>query len=197
MSYNKHILLLALQQYSDFKEADFPAFLDLFETFTLRKNEYFYRAGEIPKYSPFIVKGCMQKFFNNDEGEEQTIYFAEEGWFAGEVQCMRTRTKTNMYLRALEDCELLGITIENSDHAMQAFPEYRRFFDLRYPIEHNRLIQESIRLRSETPENLYLWLLNDRPSLIQRVPQHLIANYLGIRTETLSRIRKKISGHSS
>jgi CRP-like cAMP-binding protein len=194
---NKHLLLLALQQYSGFREEDFPEFLALFETFLLKKGDCFYRAGEIPKYSPFIMQGCMRKYFVNAEGEEQIVFFAEEDWFAGEVQCMRTRTKTQMYLQAIEDCELLGITIENSMLAMERFPEYKKFFDLRYPREHNRLIQESIRLRSESPENLYRWLMEERPSLIQRVPLHYIANYLGLRPETLSRVRKKLSSHSS
>ena len=191
---SKHLLLQALQEYSNFSDADFPEFLELFEPFELKKGEHFYSAGEIPKYSPFIIKGCMRKYFINNDGEEQIIFFAEEGWFAGEVQCMRTNTKTQMYLQALEDCEILGINIKNVGIAMDKFPEYRKFFDLRYPLEHNRLIQESIRLRSESPEDLYKWLLETRPSIIQRVPQHYIANYLGMRAETLSRIRKKISG---
>jgi CRP-like cAMP-binding protein len=136
----------------------------------------------------------MRKYFINNEGEEQIIYFAEEGWFAGELQCMRTNTKTQMYLQALEDCELLGITMANALKALEAFPEYRNFVDKRYAVDHNRLLEESTRLRGESPEDLYLWLMNERPSIIQRVPQNQIANYLGIRTETLSRIRKKMSG---
>lgn len=194
---SQHLLLKALQEYSDFREADLPAFLELFEPFSVKKNSCFYSAGEIPRHSPFIMKGCMRKYFVNGEGEEQTVYFAEEGWFAGEIQCMRTKTKTQMYLQALEDCEVLGITIENALLAMERFPEYKRFFDLRYPIEHNRLIQESIRLRSESPESLYRWLLEERPSILQRVPLHYVANYLGLRPETLSRIRKKLSSASS
>lgn len=190
----KHLLLQTLQEYADFREEDFPQFLELFETFTVRKNDYFYRAGEIPRYSPFIVKGCMRKFFINEEGDEQTVYFAEEGWFAGEIQCMRTQTPTDMYLQAIEDCEVLGITIANAEYGMNAFPAYRRFVDVKFASDHARIIQEATRLKSDTPESLYLRLMNNRPSLILRVPQHYIANYLGIRTETISRIRKKIAG---
>lgn len=190
----KHLLLQALQEHSTFKDSDLDEFLELFEPFSLKKGEHFYKAGEVPRYSPFIMKGVMRKYFVNNEGEEQIVYFAEEGWFAGEVQCMRTNTKTQMYLQALEDCEIVGIDIKNVVIAMERFPEYRKFFDVRYPMEHNRLIQESIRLRSESPEELYKWLLETRPSIIQRVPQHYIANYLGMRPETLSRIRKKMAG---
>lgn len=189
----KHILLQQLQQYSDFRDEDFPAFLELFTPFSVRRGEHFYRAGEVPRYSPFIVTGCMRKYFITDDGTEHIVYFAEEGWFAGELQCMRTRTPTEMYLQALEDCEVLGITMENAERGMQAFPAYRRFVDVKYTLDHSRIIQESSKLKTDTPETLYRRLMEERPSLILRVPQHHLATYLGIRTETISRIKNKIS----
>jgi CRP-like cAMP-binding protein len=188
------VLLKEIRTAADMSEADFEEFVQLFKPFYVKKNEFFYRAGEVPRYSPFIVKGCMRKYFINEDGEEQIVFFAEEQWFAGEVQCMRTNTKTEMYLQALEDCEILGITLENADRGLKSFPAYRQYFDVKYPLNHNRIIQEATRLKSDTPESLYLRLLKNRPSLILRVPQHHIANYLGIRTETISRIRKKIAG---
>ncbi len=190
---NSHPLLKSLQQYADFKVSDFPDFLKLFVPFSVKKNEYFYKAGEIPRYSPFIVKGCMRKFFINEEGEEQIVYFAEEGWFAGELQCMRTNTKTDMYLQALEDCEILAITLENVEYGFKTFPAYRQYVDIKFASDHSRIIQEATRLKSDTPESLYLRLLKNRPSLILRVPQLHLANYLGITTETISRIKRKIA----
>lgn len=190
---NTYILLQDLKKYSDFKDEDFSEFLKLFVPFKIKKGDYFYRAGEVPKYSPFIVKGCMRKFFINENGEEQIVFFAEEGWFAGEVQCMRTNTKTEMYLQALEDCEILGINLENANFGLITYPAYRHYFDLKYATDHSRIIQESTKLKNDTPETLYLKLLKNRPSLILRVPQHHIANYLGITTETISRVKKKLA----
>ncbi len=190
---NTRLLLDELQTVTNFSEKNFPAFLAQFEPFKLKKGDCFYRAGEIPKYIPFILKGCMRKYFINEAGEEQIVYFAEEQWFAGEIQFMRTKTPTDMYLQALEDCEILGITIENAEKSFATFPEHRRYFDIKYPLHHNRIIKEATRLKSDTPESLYLRLLKNRPSLILRVPQHHLANYLGIRTETISRIRNKLA----
>jgi CRP-like cAMP-binding protein len=190
---NSEILIQEISKVTEISKEDAAKFLALFKPFIVKKNEHFYRAGEVPRYSPFIVKGCMRKYFINDAGEEQIVFFAEEGWFAGELQCMRTRTKTEMYLQALEDCEILGITIENAEWGLDNIPAYRRWFDITYPLTHNRIIQEATRLKSDTPESLYLRLLKNRPSLILRVPQHYLANYLGIRAETISRIRKKIA----
>ncbi len=190
---NTGILLQTLQKHSDFKEADFPAFLGLFVPFKLKKHDYFYKAGEVPKYSPFIVKGCMRKFYINGDGDEQIVYFAEEGWFAGEVHCMRTHTKTDMYLQALEDCEILGITLEHANIGFEKFPQYRQFVDIKFALDQSRIIQEATQHKNDSPETIYLRLLESRPGLLQRVAQHHIANYLGITTETISRIRRKIT----
>lgn len=190
---NTDILIQEIRKVSEISGDDADKFLALFKPFTVKKGEHFYRAGEVPRYSPFIVKGCMRKYFINEDGEEQIVFFAEEGWFAGEIQCMRTHIKTEMYLQALEDCEILGITLENADWGLSNIPAYKRWFDVTYPLTHNRIIQEATRLKSDTPESLYLRLLKNRPSLILRVPQHHLANYLGIRAETISRIRKKIA----
>lgn len=194
---NTHILRQEIEKVSAISDEDFARFLALFKPFTVKRGEFFYRAGEIPRYSPFIVKGCMRKYFNNEDGEEQIVFFAEESWFAGELQCMRTGTKTEMYLQALEDCEVLGITLENAEYGLNNIPAYKRWFDVTYPTMHNRIIQEATRLKSDTPESLYLRLLKNRPSLILRVPQHYLANYLGITTETISRIKKKIAQGNS
>lgn len=194
---NTDILLQEIKRVSNISETEATQFLSLFRQFAIKKGDHFYSAGEIPRYSPFIIKGCMRKYFINEDGEEQIVYFAEEGWFAGEVQCMRTSTKTDMYLQALEDCEILGITLENADWGLDNIPAYKRWFDITYPLTHNRIIQEATRLKNDTPETLYLRLLKNRPSLILRVPQHHLANYLGIRPETISRIRKKIAGSIS
>lgn len=189
----KHPLLATLQAYGDFRDEDFEGFLTKFKLFTLRKGEHFYKAGDIPRYSPFIIKGCMRKYFINDAGEEQIVFFAEENWFAGEIHHMRNKTATNMNLQALEDCEILGITMEDADHAMRTYSGYLQFFTLKYAADHSRILAEATRMKNETPEQLYTWLLETRPTLLQRVPQHYIAAYLGIRTETISRIRKKLS----
>ena len=187
------MLLRHLQTYVDFSEEEFSEFIKLFVPFHLKKNAFFYKAGEVPRYSPFIVKGCLIQYYTTQEGEERIVRIIEENEWAGQIGSMRSNIPTDLYLKTYEDCELLGITIENADYGMDHFPAYRKFFSKKYPFDHARLLQEANRIKSDTPENLYMWLMEERPSLILRVPQHYIANYLGIRTETISRIRKKMT----
>lgn len=187
------ILLTNLRSYVDVPEEEFRAFLTLLVPLKLKKDEHFYRAGEVPRYSPFILKGCLRQYVVTDNGEEQIILFNEEGNWAGQVGSMRTKTPTNVNLQALEDCEILGITLDHIDLGMARFPWYQRYFLKKYPADHARLLEQANRLKTESPETLYRELLNERPSLVLRLPQYHIANYLGVRTETLSRIKNKIA----
>ena len=188
------IFLTHLRSYVDVPESEFKAFLTLLVPLQLKKEEHFYRAGEVPRYSPFILKGCLRQYVVNESGDEHIILFNEEKNWAGQIGSMRTKIPTNVYLQALEDCEILGITLEHIDLGMERFPWYQRYFLKKYPADHARLLEQANRLKTESPEILYRELLQERPSLILRVPQYHIANYLGIRTETLSRIKNKIAG---
>lgn len=187
-------LLNSFRAYTDFKDEDFDEFIKYCVPFKLKKNDFFYKAGEVPKYSPFILKGCTRQFTINENGGEQIILFVEEGTWAGQIGSMRSKIPTDVYLQATESCDILGVTIESADLLLDKLPAYQRYFTKKYPVDHAQLLNDSVRIKTDTPENLYIWLLETRPSLLQRVPQHYIANYLGIRTETISRIRKKMVG---
>ncbi|WP_448702852.1 Crp/Fnr family transcriptional regulator [Mucilaginibacter sp. AW1-3] len=186
------IFLCHLRSYVEVPDKDFPEFLKLLVPLWLGKGEHFYRGGEVPRYSPFILKGCLRQYTLDESGREQIILFNEEGNWAGQIGSMRSRTPTNVYLHALEPCEILGITIENVDRGMAQFPWYQRYFLKKYPTDHALLLEAANRLKTESPEVLYRELMETRPSLLLRVPQHYIANYLGVRTETLSRIKNKL-----
>ena len=182
-----------LRTYTDVSDEDFAEFLSYFRHFSVAKGEAFYKAGEVPRYSPFILKGCFRQYVLNRDGTEQTILLIEENTFAGQIGSMRSNTPTNVTLQALEDSEVIGITVANADLCQEKFPFYREYFNKKYTADHARLLEEALQLKTESPEVLYRELMEKRPSLILRVPQHIIANYLGVRTETLSRIRKKLS----
>lgn len=187
------IFLRHLRSYVEVSDTDFKEFLKLLVPLTLMKGDYFYRGGEIPRYSPFVLRGCLRQYLLDESGSERVILFNEEGNWAGQLGSMRSRVPTNVYLQALEHCEILGITLENIDRGMTHFPWYQQYFLKKYPADHARLLEEANRLKSESPEVLYREMLANRPSLLLRIPQHYIASYLGVRTETLSRIKARLA----
>ncbi len=187
-----NLFLEELQKRITIPEGEYDEFLTLWEYKCFKKNEFIQKAGEVPKFSIFVLNGCLRQYTVNEKGEESIIYFAEEKHFIGDLSAMRSKTISNFNFQAIESCELLTINSENWDLAFSKFPWWTNAHINGYQ-KWTTLIQKQMAdAQTETGETRYLKLMKEKPSLFQRVPQHFIASYLGISPETLSRIRKKI-----
>lgn len=173
-------------------EGQYEQFLELWELKKFKKNDFIQRAGEIPKFSIFVLKGCLRQYLVNEKGEECIVYFAEERHWVGDLPAMRSKTVSNYNFQAVEECELLMINAENWEEAFVKFPWWTAGHLKGSQIWTAILQQRIANWSTQTGEIRYLNLLKEKPGLFQRVPQHYIASYLGISPETLSRIRKKI-----
>jgi CRP-like cAMP-binding protein len=172
---------------------DYEKFLALWETRDVKKNEMIMHAGEIPKFTVFVLKGCLRQYVVSEKGDEHIVYFAEERHFIGDLTAMGSGTLSKYNLQATEKSELLIAGVDNWQKAFRDFPWWSEAF-IRGQQKWTAKMQEQIASSiSETAEEKYLKLLKSRSSLFQRVPQHYIASFLGINPETLSRIRKKIT----
>ncbi len=181
-----------LQKRIAIPEGDFEQLLTLWEFKKFKRNEFILKAGEVPKFSIFVLKGCLRQYVVNEKGEEAIVYFAEERHFIGDLPAIRNQTSSNYNFQAIENCELLTISKENWEKALIEFPWWAEAH-LRGYQKWAELLQQQIAERQTlTGEARYLNLLKAKPKLFLRVPQHFIASYLGISPETLSRIRKKI-----
>jgi CRP-like cAMP-binding protein len=167
-------------------------FLKLWEFKKFKRNEFILRAGDVPKFSIFVVKGCLRQYLVNEAGEESIVYFAEERHFIGDLPSLRNKTISNYNFQAIEACELLTINAENWEKAFVEFQWWTNAHLTGYQKWAAQMQQQMAEMHTKTGEEKYLSLLKEKPNLFQRVPQHYIASYLGLSPETLSRIRKKI-----
>ncbi|MES2397031.1 MAG: Crp/Fnr family transcriptional regulator [Bacteroidota bacterium] len=190
--FDSTLFLEELQKRISIPEGEFEKFFELWEFKHFNRNEFILKAGEIPKFSIFVLKGCLRQYIVNEKGEESIVYFAEERHWIGDLPSMRSRTISNFNFQAIEECELLTISADNWEQAFTKFPWWTEAHLTGYQKWASMLQQQMADLRTKTGEVRYLNLLKAKPGLFQRVPQHFIASYLGISPETLSRIRKKI-----
>jgi CRP-like cAMP-binding protein len=190
--FNSALFLEELQKRVSVPEGQFEKFLELWEYREYKRNELILIAGEIPKFSIFVLNGCLRQYLVNEKGEETIVYFAEERHWIGDLPAMRDKTTSIFNFQAIEKCELLVISAENWEKAFSEFPWWANAHLKGYQKWAAKLQQQRADSHTETGETRYLNLLKEKPTLFQRVPQHYIASYLGISPETLSRIRKKI-----
>ena len=156
----------------------------------LKKKEYFLQEGEVCKYSAFIVKGAMRQYSIDEKGIEHVIYLYIENYWASDRESMIMLTPSVFNIDAWEDTEILVITRAEMADLMSKIPaivEMIRLMDERNAIANQRRLNSTIR---STAERRYEEFARDYPQFIQRFPQYLIASFLGITQESLSRIRK-------
>ncbi len=167
-------------------------FFSKFKPASYRKGDYFVKEGQISRYVGFILKGCLMCVYNND-GKEFIDEFSLDNEFISAYASFITGNPADKDIICLEDCELLILGYADLQELYQTDPVYERT---------GRIIAEMLfinwqqRVKSlllDDAEKRYLKLTEHRPDLVQRVPQYLVAQYLRVSPETLSRIRRNIS----
>lgn len=159
----------------------------------LRKRQYLLQEGDACKYIAFVEKGMLRSYTVDDKGLEHIVQFAFEGWWISDQYSFLTGEPSQYNIDALEDCELLLLAKPAEEQLLEQVPKMERYFRI---LLQNSLIAMQRRLvssLSDTAEKKYRGLVQSCPTIPQRVPQHMMASYLGITPETLSRIRRQIS----
>jgi len=183
-----------LKKYVDFNEAEWILFTQHLTLSNLKKKHYFTTPDKVCDKVGFIIKGAV-RYFHMKDGEDITGYFSFENEFLSSYKSYLTGQPGYTYIQALEDTKLITFTRRDMDemlnNPMLAY-KMERFGRL---ISEHYLICYEDRVASfvtQTPEERYLQLLSTGREILQRMPQHYIANYLGITPVSLSRIRKRI-----
>lgn len=165
--------------------------MPLFRSKQLRKGECFVKEGEVTNELGFIESGLLRLFYRQD-GQEKNMIFFKESTLAGDFFSFLTRSPSIRPIEALEDTRLYCIQFQDLQRLYQ-MPKWehigRRLSEWAYIFA----VQRANRLLHDDFETRYLTLLQEQPDLIRRVPQFMIASYLDMTPETLSRIKKRIS----
>ena len=183
-----------ISKFIEFNEVEWNVVSQHVDTKSLKKKGLFAQPGIVCSEIGFIVSGSV-RYFNIKDGEEITGYFSFENELVSSYRSFLTREPSLNYIQALEDTQLVIITHKNMQ-AMLANPmlAYKMERFGRLVAEHYLICYEE-RMASfitQTPEERYLDLLNTGREIIQRMPQHYIAHFLGITPVSLSRIRRRI-----
>ena len=183
-----------LKKYVEFNEAEWILFTQHLSFSGLKKKRYFAEHGMSCDKVGFILKGSV-RYFHIKDGEEITGYFSFENEFLSSYKSYLTGQPGYVYIQALEDTKLITFTHKDMDQMLNnPMLAYKMERFGRLIAEHYLICYEDrvTAFVTQTPEERYIQLLSTGREILQRMPQHYIANYLGITPVSLSRIRKRI-----
>ncbi len=174
-------------------EYEYETFQSFLVPIKIEKKSQLVFEDKVCKYLYFVEQGVLHSYLTDDNGENHTIQFGFEGHWISDLYSFVSNTPATFNIEALEETEILAISKTNFEKALQDIPKFERFFRI---LIQNAYIQSQHRIAknySDDAEHRYLALIKQQPDLLQRVPQYLIASYLGIKPQSLSRIRQNLS----
>jgi CRP-like cAMP-binding protein len=159
----------------------------------LRKHQYLLQEGEYWKYHAFVAEGCLRRYSIDNEGIEHIIQFTPENWWAGDRKSLMEKTPAGYNIDAIEPSMVILIRDEDFQVLCAQLPVFNNLV--------NNILQRSLNASQEriqvaismSAEEKYLHFITAFPQLNNRIPRHMLASFLGITPESLSRIRQKLA----
>lgn len=158
------------------------------------KRQFLLQEGDVCRQIAFIEKGALYSFSMDEKGSRHVMQFGFEGWWIADLHSFFTETPSTLNIEVLEDAELLLIDHKNHDKLLKEIPAYERYQRIIIQNAYVALQQRVENALGRTAEERYCRLIKRSPQFMNRVPLNLVASYLGMSPETLSRVRSNYSG---
>ena len=159
----------------------------------IRKKQYLLQEGDVCKHSAFVEKGALRAYVLDEKGDEHITAFALEGWAISDLPSFMRQESAALNIEALEDCELVLISKPAHDELLQKLPKYETYMRIMVTNAYIALQKRMTSMISLTVEERYKEFTQMNQHLSQRVPQHMIASFMGLSPETLSRVRSRLN----
>lgn len=186
----KQSLVQAIRQFVALEENELQEILSYFKPLQLSKGEFWVKAGHVCTQIGFVNQGLLRTWYEVD-GEEITHWISDEGYFDTALSSFSFKTPSRWNLQAITDCELYVLDCDDHRMILQQYPQWRVFESQLLVYSYLGIEERMFSQLHNTAEERYEKLLAERPQLTLRAPQQYLASMLGMKPETLSRLRKK------
>ncbi|MVT09084.1 Crp/Fnr family transcriptional regulator [Chitinophaga tropicalis] len=173
-------------------EEELNFILSYFKPLQLEKHELLLAHGQTSQRTFFVGKGCLRLFFINEEGQEATRHFAFENQFATALVSFITGEPSVEFIQAIEPTELLYITHDDFYHLLNIIPQWEKFYRSYLEMAYVNNTRRLMSFLTQDATEKYRQLLEENPVIVRRLPNKMVASYLNISQETLSRLKSKI-----
>lgn len=171
-------------------DAEFDFVQAFFIPLRVKKKTFLIEAGEVVEAEFLVCKGLLKAFMYDEAFRQHILQFAMEGWWISDYPAYALQSKGQLCVQALEDCEVLSLSLKDKAAICTALPKMYQFFGQKAFGGYVALQKRVLSMMKNSAKEKYELLLQSYPELFQRVSKTMIAHYLGVSRETLSRLHK-------
>ncbi|MGN6640351.1 MAG: Crp/Fnr family transcriptional regulator [Mucilaginibacter sp.] len=157
----------------------------------VQRKKFLLQPANVCRANYFVSKGCMRLYFINRNGQEQITQFGIENWWITDYDSLETGKPSHYYIQAIEDAEIISLGKAVMEELLQKVPAMERYFRLILQKAHTASMRRFEYLRDQSDEERYRLFVSAFPGFVQRVPQYMLASYLGFTPQFLSKLRAK------
>jgi CRP-like cAMP-binding protein len=172
-------------------DEEFSSVLTFFRHRNVRKHQYLVQAGDSVHDDFFVLSGCMKAFLTGSDGKEHILQFALADWWITDYQAYFNAQPASLHIDCIEAGEVLSLSLSAREQLCVEVPKMERFFRKKSSAGYVALQQRILSLLTTSAAERYAQILQQQPQLIQKIPKTLLAAYLGVSRETLSRLGSK------
>lgn len=180
-----------IEQIVPLTDEEFELAINYFKPKEVAKKEYLIKAGQKVTSEFLVVKGLLKAFLFDEKGKEHIIQFAMENWWISDYPAYAKQNIGEMCVQTLENCFVLELSLTDKAQLCEALPKMYRFYGQKAFGGYVALQKRVLSMMKNSPTEKYKLLLDQYPQLFQRVSKTMIAHFLGVSRETLSRLHKK------
>lgn len=184
-------LIENITQLSAIPEEDLKNVYTFFRKEIISKGQFVLQGGDVSKRIYWVSSGCLKVYYLNEDKENVLDFFVEQDWFV-ELYSFINKTASPYYIQAIEDCEIYSISKDNFEKLREDNLHWEKFYSSLLEQQIPRLINKINDKLSLSNDDRYLQMMEHKPELINRIPQYLLASYLGLTPEGLSKLRRRV-----
>lgn len=185
------ILKNHIKNYIPLSEEELSEVLSFFDHQSYKKKETLLFTDKRCDKLFFVAKGCLQLYFIDDLGYKKTTQFALENWWLTDFLAFQNKKKSNFTVETVENSEVLSISFSKYNQLLNKFPLLEKYFRSIYETAYGAALMRFKYINSYSKEEMFFRFREDFPEFVQRVPQYLLASFLGLTPEYLSEIKRK------
>jgi len=193
---NYSSILANIRRFVEFSADDEAQLVSIIRTTRIRKRQFLDQPGFVCSYRNYVVQGAFRSFFVDNEGKDHTVQIAIEDWFVSDFYSYITRTPATLFVEALEDALIFQMKYDEVEGLCHINHRLSEYFRITTEIAFANSRMRTLSNLSKSAEERYVEYIGRYPGIAQRVPLKVIASYLGISPEFLSKIRAQLSQKS-